>query len=374
MQRRIAVGAPDIPGRKEQRMIVVIGGVKAAVRIDMSMPKAPDPREPGMGSGDVSPWEREAYGEGGRFGSMQMMPSGDPAKDRISVHFTGCAYQVARILAGRGRKVAYVSVVGEDPLGLAAIADLQRAGVDTSQVKVIDAFVSEANAEAMQAQGPDAAGTVANGLIRQSLTSVRVEAKNFLGDTEFWREDDRMQEEITVEQIRGCQPLLETAKLVFMDGGMPPATLRWIADRCRENGVPCYLDPGSLHGGARAAGVLDGLYGIMPGRQEAELMSDLQILSADQLKEAGAFFADRGVRRVVITMKGGGLYYREGDAEGILRPERVLRFSETVGAGDVVTAALLDVYAAGGSIEQAARAAMDAAAEHLADCVDERRY
>ena len=355
-------------------MIVVIGGVKAAVRIDMSMPKAPDPKEPGMGSGGVSPWEREAYGEGGRFGSMQMMPSGDPAKDRISVHFTGCAYQVARILADKGREVAYVSVVGEDPLGLAAIADLQRAGVDTLQIKVIDAFVSEANAEAMQAQGPDAAGTVANGLIRQSLTSVRVEAKNFLGDTEFWREDDRMQEEITVEQIRECQHLLETAELVFMDGGMPPATLRWIADRCRENGVPCYLDPGSLQGGARAAGVLDGLYGIMPGRQEAELMSDLQILSADQLKEAGAYFEAQGVRRVVITMKGGGLYYREGDAEGILRPDRVLRFSETVGAGDVVTAALLDVYAAGGSIEQAARSAMDAAAEHLADCVDERRY
>ena len=101
-------------------MIVVIGGVQAAVRIDMSMPKAPDPKE--VNRGGVSLWEREAYGEGGRFGSMQMMPSGDPSKDRISVHYSGCGYHVARLLAGKGWEVAFISVVGEDPLGLAAIA------------------------------------------------------------------------------------------------------------------------------------------------------------------------------------------------------------------------------------------------------------
>ena len=74
-------------------MIVVVGSVQAEVRIDMTMPKAPDSKaEQG---GGVSPWEREAYGEGGRFGSMQMMPSGDPSKDRISVHYCGCGYHVA---------------------------------------------------------------------------------------------------------------------------------------------------------------------------------------------------------------------------------------------------------------------------------------
>ena len=353
-------------------MIVVVGSVQAEVRIDMTMPKAPDPKS--EQGGGVSPWEREAYGDGGRFGSMQMMPSGDPSKDRISVHYCGCGYNVARLLAEKGQDVAFVSVVGEDPLGLAAAADLQRCGIDTSQVKMIDSFLTKAGQESQEQVGPDAAGTVANGLIRQSLTSIRVVAKNVLGDTEFWREDGRMLEEITPEQIGSARPLLENAELVLADGGLPEETIRWIASVCSDAGVRFYLDPASVKGGAKASGLLEGLYGIMPGRMEAEAMSGLQILSGDQLMEAGAYFAEKGVRQIVITMKGGGLYYKEGMNEEILRPERVLRFSETVGAGDVVTAALLNAYAEGRPIGEAAREAMADAAAHLADCVDERRY
>ncbi|MBQ9060162.1 MAG: hypothetical protein IJ128_03370 [Firmicutes bacterium] len=353
-------------------MIVVVGSVQAEVRIDMTMPKAPDPKA--AQGGDVSPWEREAYGEGGRFGSMQMMPSGDPSKDRISVHYCGCGYNVARLLAEKGRKVAFVSVVGNDPLGLAAAADLQRCGIDTSQVKVIDDFVTKAGQDSEEQVGPDAAGTVANGLIRQSLTSVRVVAKNFLGDTEFWREDRRMLEEITADQIAGARPLLEEAELVLADGGLPEETIRWVASVCADAGVRLYLDPASVKGGSKASELLEGLHGIMPGRMEAEAMSGLQILSGDQLMEAGAYFAEKGVQQIVITMKGGGLYYKEGMKEEILRPDRVLRFSETVGAGDVVTAALLDAYAEGKPIGEAAREAMADAAAYLADCVDERRY
>lgn len=354
-------------------MIVIIGGVQAEVRIDMSMPKAPDPKAETQNH--ISPWEQEAYGAGGRFGNLQMMPSGDPAKDRISVHFSGCGYNVAKRLAGKGRPVAFISVVGDDPLGLAAAAELQQAGVDTSQLKMIGEFVTEAGRQSMETDGgPDAAGTVANGLIRQSLTSIRVVAKNFLGDTEFWREDDRILDEITPEQIGGGQPLLEKAELVLADGGLPEETIRWAASVCQEAGVRFYIDPASVSGGEKAAGLLESVYGIMPGRREAEAMSGLQILSGDQLMEAGAYFADKGVQQIIITMKGGGLYYKEGMNEEILRPDRVLRFSETVGAGDVVTAELLGSYADGKSIGEAARDAMAAAAEYLADCSDERRY
>lgn len=356
-------------------MIVIAGGVQAAVRIDMTMPKAPEPsKAPGAGQGGVSAWEREAYGEGGRFGSMQAMPSGDPSKDRISVYYTGCGYNVAKLLAAEGRDVSFISAVGEDPLGMAAMEDLRKSGVDISGLQMIDAFRVEENQESMNSEGPDAAGTVANGLIRQSLTSVRVEAKNFLGDTEFWREDDRMLDEITPELIQESRPLLESAELVLVDGGLPEKTIRWIASVCADAGIRCYLDPSSVSGGEKAAGALEQLYGIMPGRREAEAMSGLQILSGDQLMEAGAYFAEKGVRHIIITMKGGGLYYKEGMEEEILRPERVLRFSETVGAGDVVTAALLGAFADGRTIGEAARTAMDAAAAYLADCVDERRY
>ena len=90
----------DLPELHEA--VRLMGSVQAEVRIDMTMPKAPDPKS--EQGGGVSPWEREAYGDGGRFGSMQMMPSGDPSKDRISVHYCGCGYNVARLLAEKGQE------------------------------------------------------------------------------------------------------------------------------------------------------------------------------------------------------------------------------------------------------------------------------
>ena len=111
-------------------MIAVFGGIQARVRIDMTMPQAPKPGE----GGDISPWEREAYGEGGRFGSMTSIPSGDPSKDNISVEFCGCAYNTAKYLAKKGHDVSFFGVAGEDPIGMAAISDLKDSGINTDGI------------------------------------------------------------------------------------------------------------------------------------------------------------------------------------------------------------------------------------------------
>lgn len=389
-------------------MIVIAGGVQAEVRIDMTMPGKPRPAAAQSG-GEISPWEKEAYGEGGRFGSMTSIPSGDPMKDRITVSFCGCAYRSAKYLAEKGHEVAFVSVVGEDPLGLAAVADLERAGVDTSGVvtisrpgggteeKATPAGKTGGGEDAGEDGGdgpepengtgeagpepgggtdavPDVAAQTIPGNLSGSLTSVRVVVRNFLGDVEFWRVDERILKEITPERLARQQEKFARAGLVFADGSLPVEAIRWIGEFCRKEGLPLYFDPSSPEGSGRGADALAYFRGIMPGRREAETMSGLGILSTDQLMAAGAYFAEKGIERTVITMKGGGLYYKEGLEEGVLRPARMLRYAETGGAGDVVTAELLDGFASGRPMGEAAQAAMDAAAEYLADVVDERRY
>ena len=93
-------------------MITVIGAIQATVRIDMTMPGKPQAAQQSAEQGGISPWEQQAYGDGGRFGSMTSIPSGDPAKDRITVTFSGCAYQVARRLGRHGLPVSFLSVAG----------------------------------------------------------------------------------------------------------------------------------------------------------------------------------------------------------------------------------------------------------------------
>lgn len=357
-------------------MITVIGNVQATVRIDMTMPGRPEPES---AAPEISPWEKEAYGEGGRFGSMTAIPSGDPMKDRITVFFSGCAYNTAKALAGDGLEVRFLSVVGEDPLGLAAIADLERSGVKTEDMVLIDALSREENEEDSSSEDspsgvkPVAAESIPGGL-KGSLTSVKVVAKNFLGDTEFWRVDERIQKELSPARLEAKAELLESADMVFIDGSLPEETILRAGELCREYGTELYFDPADLEGGSRSAGALEYFAGIMPGRREAEAMSGLQILSPDQLTEACRFFREKGIRRVVITMKGGGLYYCGDGEEGVLRPERVLQFGETGGAGDVVTGVLLTAFAKEETMKAAAEKAMAGAAEYLAEVSDERRY
>lgn len=321
--------------------IIVFGGVQALVRIDMTMPSAPRPEE----GGEISQWEKQAYGDGGRFGSMTSIPSGDPSKDKINVDLKGCAYNVAKDLASKGHEVAFMGVVGDDALGKAALADLGDSGVDTSRMAVSD-----------------------------HMTSVRVEARNFLGDLEFWRVDESIQDDLTPAKAMEMMAHTVEADIAFADGSLPAETLKAIGKILAEKGVEFFFDPASLEGAAKGSECLEYFTGIMPGRREAELMSGLQILSADEMREAARFFESKGIEKVFITIKGGGIYYGEGDAEGTIRPERVLQFAETGGAGDVVTACLVDAFAGGASIEDAARAGMEAAAEHLSDVVDEREY
>ncbi len=352
-------------------MITIIGGIQATVRIDMTMPGKP---QQDKSAPDISPWEQQAYGEGGRFGTMTAIPSGDPAKDRITVSFSGCGYHTAKSLADKGLDVAYISVAGEDPLGLAAVEDLKRSGVDTGGIITIRELTQQPDPEEEESGVQPVASETIPGHLMGSLTSVKVIAKNFLGDTEFWRADERILREITPERLSGKADLIKGADMVFIDGGLPAGAIRWCAQLCRQEGVDLYFDPSSPEGAGRGSEFLDQFAGIMPGRREAEILSGLSILGTDQLMEAGSYFDQQGIRRIIITMKGGGLYYKEGLEEGVIRPERVLKFSETSGAGDAATAALLYAYAGGRSIREAAEEAMDAAALYLADVVDERRY
>ena len=322
-------------------MIAVFGSIQAIVRIDMTMPSAPKSDD----ISEVSPWERQAYGEGGRFGSMTSIPSGDPSRDKIRVSIRGCAYDVAKYLAAREHKVKFFGLVGNDPLGKAALSDLADAGVDISGVAFSD-----------------------------KMTSVRVEARNFLGDLEFWRVDESIQEDLEPEKAMEMMRDVPGGAVAFADGSLPEATLEALGKTCREKSVKLFFDPASLEGAERGSGCLEYFCGVMPGRREAEVLTGLEILSAEQMNAAGELLAEKGVEKVAITIKGGGIYYREDDKDGIIRPERVLKFAETAGAGDVMTAELINALVGGKSMEEAAGAGMDEVAGFLADVDDERKY
>ena len=256
----------------------------------------------------------------------------------------GCGFNMAVNLARQGLEVSFATVLGDDVLGMAVKEQLRKENIRMDHVKTA-----------------------------QGASPVRVEIVNVLGDAEFLRISDMMHERITPEAVSEWKGLLQGAEAIVMDGHLPKETIEFIAEKYGgAGGRRIFFDPASPEGGEKAADVLDKLYCIMPGRIEAEAMTRKTILSEEQLAEAGAYFTEKGVVRTIITMKGGGIYYKEGRQEGVLRPKRVLSFARTTGAGDIASAAVIAASLAGKGIEETAAAAMERAAEFLAEHKDQR--
>ena len=311
-------------------MIAVIGGAGIKVKV-MMIPQGDDYDQPMMG-GDVFDYE-----------SINVAAKAAKGDD-ITIENFGSAFTIACNLADMDKEVALASVAAEDAMGLAVMEQLKKKGVDTSYMNMVD-----------------------------GSTPVQVEILNVLNDPQMVFGNSKLYEKITPEMAEGWAALLDDAEAIVVDGNLPKETLEYIADKYgNKEGVKLFFDP-ACHGGAvNTRDIAGNFYCIMPGRVEAEAMARRTVLSADQLMEAGSCFEEKGVKKTIITIKGGGLYYKDGLTEGIIAPERVLSFASTAGAGDMVSAAVVAADLEGKSIEEAGAFAMKKAAEFLEGRSDER--
>lgn len=264
--------------------------------------------------------------------------------DDVTIESNGSAFSIACHLAEMGKDVALASVVADDAMGLAVREQLKAIGVDVSNVRTAE-----------------------------GSTPVQVELLNVLKDPQMVFGNSKLYETMTPEMAEGWSELFDNAEAIVVDGNLPKETLEYIAGKYgNKDGVKLFFDPASHAGAVNSRDILGSFYCIMPGRVEAEAMVRDTVLSAEQLMEAGEFFEKKGVDKTIITIKGGGLYYKAGAVAGMLKPERVLSFADTSGAGDVVSAAVVAADLDGKSIEEIGQFAMQKAAEFLAGRSDER--
>lgn len=264
--------------------------------------------------------------------------------DDVAIESSGSAFSIACHLAEMGKNVALASVVADDAMGLAVREQLKAIGVDVSNLRTAE-----------------------------GSTPVQVELLNVLKDPQMVFGNSKLYEAMTPEMAEGWSELFDNAEAIVVDGNLPKETLEYIARKYgNKDDVKLFFDPASHAGAVNSRDLLGSFYCVMPGRVEAEAMVRDTVLSAEQLMEAGEFFENKGVAKTIITIKGGGLYYKAGAVAGMLKPERVLSFADTSGAGDVVSAAVVAADLEGKSIEEIGQFAMQKAAEFLAGRSDER--
>lgn len=310
-------------------MIAVVGGAGLVVKVLMI------PQE--------DTYDKPVMGDQFDYSTLNVAAKAAQGDD-VTIESSGSAFSIACHLAEMGKDVAFASVVADDAMGLAVREQLKAIGVDVSNLRTAE-----------------------------GSTPVQVELLNVLKDPQMVFGNSKLYEAMTPEMAEGWSELFDNAEAIVVDGNLPKETLEYIADKYgNKDDVKLFFDPASHAGAVNSRDILGSFYCVMPGRVEAEAMVRDTVLSAEQLMEAGEFFAKKGVAKTIITIKGGGLYYKADAVAGMLKPERVLSFADTSGAGDVVAAAVVAADLDGKPIEEIGQFAMQKAAEFLAGRSDER--
>lgn len=256
---------------------------------------------------------------------------GDSNPGKITLSYGGVGRNITENLARMGASVSFVSVAGDDLPGRGAVIELKELGVNVDKVK----------------------------LLPEENTAVYMSILNMVGDMELALCNMDVLERISSNLIDDAIDSIKSSKIIGIDTNLTAETLNYVINKCC--GVPLFLDPVSVTKAERAIGVIGRFHTIKPNRMEAEVLSGMSIMSESDLEKAGQWFIAQGVKRVFITISGGGVYYTDSNESGTIRPRNVSIIS-TTGAGDAFSAAILYSYLQGYDIKTTAEYGMAAAA------------
>lgn len=248
----------------------------------------------------------------------------------ISLSYGGVGRNITENISRLGGNVAMISVIGDDHMGLGAKKELEHLGVDTSGIEV--------------QQGKNSA--------------MYLSILNGHKDMEVGICDMDIVKIITPEFLEKRSEILLSSKVIALDGNLDEETLVYAAERFCEASL--FFDPVSSPKAVRAKKVIGRFSCIKPNIMEAEVLSDIKINTQDDIRRAGRWFVDRGVEKVFITLNKDGVYYKDREKDGFIRPGSV-NINSATGAGDSFSAAILMGMVTGMDVREIAKYGMAAA-------------
>jgi ribokinase len=230
-----------------------------------------------------------------------------------------------------------VGAVGADPYGTLLLDSLRSFGVAVDAVAVREDRKS------------GLAIIIVDEPTGQNRIIVSPEANHSLQPAEF-------------ETLPGPRP-----DLLIMQLEIPFETVMQALKAAKKDGVPVLLNPAPAQ--PLPVDAYDGLAHLVVNETEAAILADCaesELDDIDGLNRVGRVFIDRGVRNVIITLGGRGVYFVNNHGQSALLPATKTTVVDTTAAGDtfVGSYALAAVAAKDGQfdIEAAVTAANQAAA------------
>ena len=235
----------------------------------------------------------------------------DSNPGRVNLAFGGVGRNIAENAARLGGDVAMVSVIGDDQMGKAAKMELEDLGVDTSCIRTL--------------QGRNSA-------MYLSILDDRKDMELALCDMDII-------EAITPAFLEDYRDFIAGSGIIALDGNLSEELLCCCVEMFR--GIPVFFDPVSSAKAVKARNCLGGFDSIKPNIIEAEILTGITIDGDEDVRRAADRLLEKGVKRVFITLNRDGVYYRDSESEGFIRPADNLKIVSATGAGDSFSATIL---------------------------------
>ncbi|AOI30705.1 TPA: pseudouridine kinase [Citrobacter freundii] len=150
--------------------------------------------------------------------------------------------------------------------------------------------------------------------------------------------DMSITEHISAEFLSQHFDFIRQAKVIIADCNISEDALAWVLENAGD--VPVFVDPVSAWKCVKIRGRLAKIHTLKPNRLEAETLSGIALSGRDDVSKVAAWFHDRGLNRLVISMGGDGVYYSDiAGSCGWSLPIKT-RVINVTGAGDAMMAGL----------------------------------
>ncbi|MBR4696750.1 MAG: ribokinase [Selenomonadaceae bacterium] len=157
---------------------------------------------------------------------------------------------------------------------------------------------------------------------------------------------------ITAEEVDGLRSLLEQCEYVLLQLEVNQDANERLVDLAVACGCKVILNTAPYQ--PVSDEFLSKIYMVTPNEVEAEMMTGVAVDGLDAAKKAAKVFYDKGVKIVIITLGGRGVFLSVDGREEIL-PAFQVKAVDTTGAGDAFNGGLLAALSEGMDIWAAAR-------------------
>ena len=217
----------------------------------------------------------------------------DSNPGKVKTSFGGVCRNIAECMARVGVNTKFISILGDDETGNRMMEHSKIMNYDMSESLIVKGGHTPTYMAILDEQGEMVSAVV----------------------------DMKIIDMFTTDFIDSKSEIIKNAEYMILDSDRPDI-VEYLIKTFSEN-TKFILDPVSAAKAKNIKHLIKYFHTIKPNRYEAEIMCGFEIKNDEDLRKAGKYFIDLGIKNVFITLDEDVIYYNNGIEEGKIKAKEV---------------------------------------------------